>query len=208
MQIRQLYGRSFGVEHMQCIAVSVLRDRHHVHTYRRYNIHRHKRIETQPIICTHIYSIVLTRSSTYTHGHPRKQVPIRVHTHMRTRAQRRCRRAQWPRRIEDRPSASAAVRVRRPKAAHTVTMFDTAAVFQSAIGPYVAAAAVGSVTHAVTAGPKFASVMTVCAATCAGRKRSSARPARRCDRNVAAQLHRKRHNAVLATRDVLHRRAT
>ena len=34
-----------------------------------------------------------------------------------------------PRRIEDRPSASAAVRARRPKAAHTMAMFDTDAMF-------------------------------------------------------------------------------
>jgi hypothetical protein len=35
----------------------------------------------------------------------------------------------------------------------------------------------------------FAFVMAVCAATCAGRKRSSARPARRCDRIARAHLH-------------------
>jgi hypothetical protein len=91
-------------------------------------------------------------------------------------------------------------------------MLVTAAVFQSAIGPYVVVAAVELLTHAITAVFKLASVMAVCAATCAGRKRSSARPARRCDRHAAAHLHRKRHDALhrFATRCncVLHYRAT
>jgi hypothetical protein len=90
----------------------------------------------------------------------------------RTRKRRRRRRAQRPRRIEDRPSASA-WRAAGPKAAHTMYMFDTeavfhapmfalkagnelnrfamlvtAAVFQTAIGPYVVAAVTGLVTHA------------------------------------------------------------
>ena len=39
----------------------------------------------------------------------------------------------------------------------------TAAVFQSAMLPYVAAAVVGFVAHAVTAVPMFAFVMAVCA---------------------------------------------
>ena len=92
-------------------------------------------------------------------------------------------------------------------------MLVTAAVSQSAIGPYVVVAVVGLVTHAITAVFKFASVMAVSAVTCAGRKRSSARPARRVDRNARAHLHRSdttcctavRH---VATRYVLHRRAT
>jgi hypothetical protein len=71
-----------------------------------------------------------------------------------------------------------------------LAMLVTAAVFQSAIGPYVVVAAVGSLTHAITAVFKFVSVMAVCAATCAGSARSSARPARRCDRLARAQLHR------------------
>ena len=78
-------------------------------------------------------------------------------------------------------------------------MFVTAAVFQSAIGPYVVAAVTGSVSHANAAVPMFAS--SSCAATCAGSTRSRARPARRCDRRARAHLHRKRH-------DVVHRRAT
>ena len=92
-------------------------------------------------------------------------------------------------------------------------MLVTAAVSQSAIGPYVAVAVVGLVTHAITAVFKFVSVMAVCAATCAGRKRSSARPTRRCDRHATAHLHKGdtacctavRH---AATRCMLHRRAT
>ena len=40
-------------------------------------------------------------------------------------------------------------------------MLVTAAVFQSAIGPYVVCAVLGSVTHPVTAVPRFASVMTL-----------------------------------------------
>ena len=73
-------------------------------------------------------------------------------------------------------------------------MLVTADVSQSAIEPYVVVAGVGLVTHAITAVFKFASVMAVCAATCAGRKRSRARLARRCDRHARAQLHRKRHD--------------
>jgi hypothetical protein len=68
-------------------------------------------------------------------------------------------------------------------------MLVTAAVFQSAIGPYVAVAVTGLVTHAAAAAAMFAFVMAVCAATCAGSKRSSARPARRCDRIARAHLH-------------------
>ncbi len=94
---------------------------------------------------------------------------------------------------------------RRAGAALTLFMLVTAAVFQFSIGPYVV---VSPEAHAVTADTKFASVMAVCAVTCTGSARSSTRPARRCDRNAAAQLHRKRHNVLLATRDVLHRRAT
>jgi hypothetical protein len=78
----------------------------------------------------------------------------------------------------------------------------TTAVLQSAIGPYVVVAVVGIIVQSLMARSKsYSSVMAVCAATCAGRKRSSARPARRCDRNARAQLHRMRHN-------VLHRHAT
>ena len=44
-------------------------------------------------------------------------------------------------------------------------MLVTAAVFQSAIGPYVVVALAGSVTHADTAVPMFALAMAVCAAT-------------------------------------------
>ena len=44
-------------------------------------------------------------------------------------------------------------------------MLNTAAVFQSPIGPYVVAAVVASVTHAVAAAPMFAFVMAVCACT-------------------------------------------
>ena len=47
-------------------------------------------------------------------------------------------------------------------------MLVTAAVFQSAIGPYVVCAALGLVTHAVTAVPRFASLMTVSEAVGAG----------------------------------------
>jgi hypothetical protein len=68
-------------------------------------------------------------------------------------------------------------------------MLVTAAVFQSAIEPYVVVAVTGLVTHAVAAAAMFALVMAVCAATYAGRKRSSARPARRCDRIARAHLH-------------------
>jgi hypothetical protein len=82
----------------------------------------------------------------------------------------------------------------RPKAAHTETMLVTAAVFQPTIGPYVVAAVAGLLTHASAAVLKFALVMAVCAATCMGKKRSSASPARRCDRNVTAELYRKRHD--------------
>ncbi len=44
-------------------------------------------------------------------------------------------------------------------------MLVTAAVFQSAIGPYVVVALAGSVSHAVAAVLMFAFVMAVCAAT-------------------------------------------
>jgi hypothetical protein len=71
-------------------------------------------------------------------------------------------------------------------------MLVTAAVFQSAIGPYVVVAVVGLVSHAVAAVSMFALVTAVCAATCAGRKSSSATPTRRCDRHARAHLHRKR----------------
>ncbi len=40
-------------------------------------------------------------------------------------------------------------------------MLVTAAVFQSAIGPYVVVAVVGLVSHAITAVFKFVSVMAV-----------------------------------------------
>ena len=80
---------------------------------------------------------------------------------------------------------------------HTELMSVTAAVFQLAIGPYVAAAVAESAFHADTAILKFELVMAVtaveiavCAATWAGSKRSSARPARRCDRILKARLHR------------------
>ncbi len=96
------------------------------------------------------------------------------------------------------PTTSAALRV--PAEARTWYMFDTAAVFQSAIGPYVVVAVVGSFTHDVAASFKFASVMPVSAATCVGSTRSSARrPARRCDRNATTQLHRKRHHTCYCT---------
>jgi hypothetical protein len=113
-------------------------------------------------------------------------------------------------------------RVRRvarcqPKAAHTDIMSDTDAVFQSAIGPYVVVAVAGLVTHASAAVLKFPLVMASNAATCAGSARSSARPARRCDRHARAQLHRKRHevwqrsstrcNAGCAAPSVVQRRA-
>ncbi len=92
-------------------------------------------------------------------------------------------------------------------------MLVTAAVFQSAIEPYVVVAVTGLVTHAVAAAATFALVMAVCAATCAGRKRSSARPARRCDRIARAHLHTSdttRRNADVLQRGtyVLHRGAT
>jgi hypothetical protein len=77
----------------------------------------------------------------------------------------------------------------------------TAAVFQSAIGPYVVFEVDGLVNQAIAAVPAFVSVMAVCAATCAGSTRSRARPARRCNRHARAELHRKRH-------DELQRRAT
>jgi hypothetical protein len=80
-------------------------------------------------------------------------------------------------------------------------MLVTATVFQSAIGPYVVVEVVGLVNQAIAAVPAFASVMAVCAATCAGSTRSRARPARRCDRHARPELHRKRH-------DELQRRAT
>jgi hypothetical protein len=68
-------------------------------------------------------------------------------------------------------------------------MLVTAAVFQSVIEPYVVVAVTGSVTHALAAAAMFEFVMAVCAAACAGRKRSSARPARPCDRIARAHLH-------------------
>ncbi len=81
---------------------------------------------------------------------------------------------------------------------HTKLMSVTAAVFQLAIGPYVAAAVVESAVHADTAILKFELVMAVmavemavCAATWAGSTRSSARPARWCDRILKAHLHRR-----------------
>jgi hypothetical protein len=83
---------------------------------------------------------------------------------------------------------------------HTELMSVTAAVFQLAIGPYVAAAVVESAFHADTAILKFELVMAVmavgvdmavCAATWAGSTRSSARPARRCDRILKAHLHKR-----------------
>jgi hypothetical protein len=77
--------------------------------------------------------------------------------------------------------------------ANRPAMRVTAAVFQSAIGPYVVAAYHGSVSHLFVAEWMLKLVMSVSAATRAGRKRSSARPARRCDRNAPAHLHRKRH---------------
>ena len=92
--------------------------------------------------------------------------------------------------------------------ANTEAMLVTAAVFQSAIGPYVVVAVVGLVSHAVTAVFKFASVMAVCAAMCAGRKRSSARPASRCDRNARAQLHRSVTNSDTTCCDAVRHVAT
>ena len=68
-------------------------------------------------------------------------------------------------------------------------MLVTAAVFQSAIGPYVVVAVLGLVSHSVAAVPMFPLVMAVCAATCAGRKSSSTTPTRRCDRHATAKLH-------------------
>jgi hypothetical protein len=82
-------------------------------------------------------------------------------------------------------------------------MLVTAAVFQSAIGPYVVVAVVGLVSHAVAAVPMFASVMAACAATCAGRKSSSATPTRRCDRHARAHLHRKRGRRAAPPCDTL-----
>ena len=82
-------------------------------------------------------------------------------------------------------------------------MLVTAAVFQSAIGPYVVVAVVGSVSHAVTAVPMFVLVMAVCAATCAGRNSSSATPTRRCDRHARAHLHRKRRRRAAPPCDTL-----
>jgi hypothetical protein len=93
------------------------------------------------------------------------------------------------------------VACRRAEAAHTLFMFVTAAVFQSAIGPYSAAAVFELAYHALAAVLKFASVMAVSAVTCTGSARSSARLARRCDRHKTAQLHRKRD-------DVLQRKST
>jgi hypothetical protein len=92
------------------------------------------------------------------------------------------------------------------------TMLVTAAVSQSAIGPYVVAAVVGVFTHVFTAVYLFASVMAVSAATCAGRKRSSTKPARRCDPNAMAHLHRSDRTCCtavqqVATRYVLHCRS-
>jgi hypothetical protein len=82
-------------------------------------------------------------------------------------------------------------------------MVVTAAVFQSAIGPYVVVAVVGLVSHAVAAVLMFALVMAVCASTCAGRKSSSTRPTRRCDRHARAHLHRKRGRRAAPPCDTL-----
>ncbi len=82
-------------------------------------------------------------------------------------------------------------------------MVVTVAVFQSAIGPYVVVAVVGSVSHSVAAVPMFALVMAVCAATCAGRRSSSATPMTRCDRHARAQLHRKRGRRAAPPCDTL-----
>ena len=95
-------------------------------------------------------------------------------------------------------------------------MLVTAAVFQSAIGPYVVCAVLGSVTHPVTAVPRFASVMTLSAATWTGSMNRSARPVRRCDRNAigaTAHLHTSttmccNAKRYIATQYVLHRCAT
>jgi hypothetical protein len=100
-----------------------------------------------------------------------------------------------------------------PAGLNRLVMLVTAAVFQSAIGPYCDLAVTGLVTHAVAAAAMFAFVMAVCAATCAGRKRSSARPARRCDRIARAHLHTSdttRCNADVLQRGtyVMHRGAT
>ncbi len=46
---------------------------------------------------------------------------------------------------------------------NSAAMPVTAAVFQSAIGPYVVVAVAGLVTHAVTAAPMLLLVMGVCA---------------------------------------------
>jgi hypothetical protein len=82
-------------------------------------------------------------------------------------------------------------------------MVVTAAVFHSAIGPYVVVAVVGLVSHAVAAVPMFALVIAVCTATCAGRKSSSATPTRRCDRHARAHLHRKRRGRAAPPCDTL-----
>jgi hypothetical protein len=82
-------------------------------------------------------------------------------------------------------------------------MLVTAAVFQSAIGPYVVVAVVGDCSHAVAAAPMSALVMAVCAAACAGRKSSSATPTRRCDRHARAHLHRKRGRRAATPCDTL-----
>jgi hypothetical protein len=95
-----------------------------------------------------------------------------------------------------------------PAGLNRFVMLVTAAVFQSAIGPYCDLAVTGSVTHALAAAAMFALVMAVCAATCAGRKRSSARPERRCDRIARAHLHTSDTTCCNAAVRVLHRGAT
>ncbi len=81
-------------------------------------------------------------------------------------------------------------------ALNRIAMLVTAAVFQSAMLPYIAAAAVGLVAHAVAAVPMFPFVMAVCAATSAGSTRSSARPTRRCDHRPVPRIGFSRRSTV------------
>ncbi len=81
-------------------------------------------------------------------------------------------------------------------------MVVTAAVFHSAMLPYVVAAVVGLVAHAVAAPPMFALVMAFCAATRAGTTSSSTRPTRRRDHRPVPRIgfSRRFHVATKGTR--------
>jgi hypothetical protein len=86
--------------------------------------------------------------------------------------------------------------------AKTDAMLVTAAVFQSAMLPYVAAAVVGSVAHAVAAAPMFAFVMAVWQLTWAGREASTAVATSLTPKHNPTRAHRRGGAVAVGLRTV------